>query len=200
MAFNGNQSGPLAASDLMSLEQYHRERPAFRERVLAHKKNRQVAIGPNATLYFEDRLTMQYQVQEMLRIERIFETEAIEEELAAYNPLIPTGRNLKATFMLEFPDVDERRKKLAKLAGIENHLYAQAGDLDPVLCIADEDLDRTDGDKTSAVHFVRFEFDDAAVKALEQGAELKFFIDHAEYAHESALTPEQRAALIADFD
>src|SRR5690606_15518795 len=115
----------LRPSDLLSLEQYHRERAAFRSKVLEHKQKRQIAVGPNATLSFEDRLTMQYQVQEMLRIERIFETEAIEEELAAYNPLIPDGSNLKATFMIEFPDVEERRKALVRFAGIEDDLYLE---------------------------------------------------------------------------
>ncbi len=200
MASNGAARGPLAAGDLYSLEEYHRVRPEFRERVLAHKKNRQVAIGPNATLYFEDRLTMQYQVQEMLRIERIFENEAIEEELAAYNPLIPDGSNLKATFMLAFPDAGERRARLAELGGIENVLYARVGDGERIAAVADEDLDRTSDDKTSAVHFVRFEFDAESIAALKAGAALTFLIDHAKYRHESDLTPEQQAALIADFD
>lgn len=200
MVSNGAASGPLKAADLYSLEEYHRVRPDFRERVLAHKKNRQVAIGPNAMLYFEDRLTMQYQVQEMLRIERIFETEAIEEELAAYNPLIPTGSNLKATFMLEFPDVEERRQMLEALGGIEDRLFARVGDGDPVVCIADEDLERSSDEKTSAVHFVRFEFDADAIAQLRGGASLSFLIDHPEYSYRSELTPEQRAALIADFD
>jgi len=200
MVSNGSAHGPIAASDLYSLEQYHRVRAEFRERVLAHKRNRQIAVGPNATLYFEDRLTMQYQVQEMLRIERIFESEAIEEELSAYNPLIPTGSNLKATFMIEFPDVEERRQRLAKLGGIEDRLYARVGDGDRIGCIADEDLERTSDEKTSAVHFVRFEFDAADIAALKAGAPLTFLIDHPEYSHEAHLSPEQRAALIADFD
>jgi Protein of unknown function (DUF3501) len=175
-------------------------RPEFRERVLAHKKHRQVPVGPNATLYFEDRLTMQYQVQEMLRIERIFESEAIEEELEAYNPLIPTGSNLKATFMIEFPDAGERRERLKQLGGIENHLYARVGDGELVACVSDEDLERTSDDKTSAVHFVRFEFDPAGIAALKGGASLDFLIDHPGYRHESELSSAQRAALIADFD
>ncbi|HUF71322.1 MAG TPA: DUF3501 family protein [Gammaproteobacteria bacterium] len=200
MAFETAAHGPIAAGDLYSLEEYHRIRPEFRERVLAHKKHRQVAVGPNATLYFEDRLTMQYQVQEMLRIERIFETEAIEDELSAYNPLIPTGSNLKATFMIEFPDVDERRQRLARLKGIEDHLHAQVGNGERIACIADEDLERTSEDKTSAVHFVRFEFDAASIDALKEGAPLAFLIDHPEYRHRSDLSAEQRAALIADFD
>jgi len=200
MASNGKSSGPLAVTDLYSLEEYHRVRPEFRARVIAHKRHRQVAVGSIATLYFEDRLTMQYQVQEMLRIERIFESEAIEEELAAYNPLIPDGTNLKATFMLEIPDVDERRRKLRALAGIEQRLYARVGDGEPIHAIADEDLERTDEDKTSAVHFVRFEFDAAACAALKGGARLAFGIDHPDYLEEVALTPEQHSALIADLD
>lgn len=200
MASNGAATGPLTVGDLYSLEEYHRLRTEFRAQVLAHKKNRQIAVGPNATLYFEDRLTMQYQVQEMLRIERIFEKEAIEEELAAYNPLIPDGSNLKATFMLEFAEVEERRKRLVELGGIEEHLFAKAGDGECIPCIADEDLERTSDAKTSAVHFVRFEFATAVIDALKSGATLKFIIDHPAYSHESKLSPEQRAALIADFD
>jgi len=199
MASNGAASGPLAAEDLYSLEEYHRLRPDFRARVLAHKKYRQVAVGPNATLYFEDRLTMQYQIQEMLRIERIFEREAIEEELVAYNPLIPDGSNLKATFMLEFVDADERRVRLAELGGIEDHLFAVVGGETRIPCFADEDLDRSSDEKTSAVHFVRFEFDTDSIAALKAGADLGFSIDHPGYRHESKLSPEQRAALIADF-
>lgn len=200
MASDGVAHGPLAVADLYSLEEYHRLRPEFRERVLAHKKNRQIAVGPNATLYFEDQLTMQYQIQEMLRIERIFEIEAIEEELAAYNPLIPDGSNLKATFMLEFADVDERRARLAELGGIEDCLYAQVGDGERVACVADEDLDRTSNEKTSAVHFVRFEFSSEAIEALKNGAGLQFLIDHPGYSHVSDLSAAQRATLIADFD
>jgi hypothetical protein len=200
MASNGEARGPIAAGDLYSLEAYHKLRPEFRERVLAHKKNRQIAVGPNATLYFEDRLTMQYQVQEMLRIERIFETEAIEEELAAYNPLIPTGLNLNATFMLEFPDVAERQLRLRELGGIEDCLFAEVAAGDGIPCFADEDLERTSDEKTSAVHFVRFEFDPESIAALKSGAKLVFLIDHPNYRHRSELTSEQRAALVADFD
>lgn len=200
MASNGRAKGPLKPADLYSLEHYHRSRPEFRAEVLAHKRHRQIAIGPNATLYFEDRLTIQYQVQEMLRIERIFETEAIEEELAAYNPLIPTGSNLKATFMIEFPEVEERRLKLAMLGGIEDCLYARVGDGERVVCVADEDLERTADEKTSAVHFVRFEFNAADIAAAKSGTRLCFLIDHPNYRHESQLTAEQQSALVADFD
>jgi len=200
MASNGHARGPLSAEELYSLEAYHKIRPEFRDRVLAHKKNRQVAVGPNATLYFEDRLTMQYQIQEMLRVERIFEAEAINEELEAYNPLIPDGTNLKATFMLEFPEVEERRQRLGELGGIEDHLFARVGEGERIPCIADEDLERTSDRKTSAVHFVRFEFDAAGIAALKTGAPLTFSIDHPGYRHESRLSEQQRAALIADFD
>ena len=191
----------LTLGDLMSLEEYHRERPQFRARVLEHKQSRQLAIGPNATLYFEDRLTIQYQIQEMLRIERIFEAEAIEDELGAYNPLIPDGGNLKATFMLEFPDVDERRAALAKLAGIERHVFCRVGDLDPVYAIADEDMDRTTQDKTSAVHFVRFELSAQSRSALKGGAPFAFGIDHPAYTHTVSPIPDAtRNSLLADLD
>jgi hypothetical protein len=134
----------LTPEDLMNLEEYHRQRPDFRAQVLAHKKKRHVEIGANATLYFEDQLTVRYQVQEMLRIERIFEQEAIEEELAAYNPLIPDGSNLKATFMVEFPDAEERRRELARLSGIEDTVYVQVAGLAKVAAIADEDGSRSE--------------------------------------------------------
>lgn len=204
----------LSASDLLSLEQYHRQRAEFRARVIEHKRNRQVPLGPNATLYFEDRLTIQYQVQEMLRIERIFQTEAIEEELAAYNPLIPDGANLKATFMIEYPDVAERRVALERLRGIEDDVYMKVeekadgkahGGLDGRAeshrfgAIADEDLERSDASKTSAVHFLRFEFTPQAIAALRTGAALIAGIDHAEYSYENRLSDNIRAALIADF-
>jgi hypothetical protein len=147
----------LNASDLMSLEQYARQRSDFRAKVLEHKKRRQVALGPNATLYFEDRLTIQYQVQEMLRIERIFEPAGIDEELSAYNPLIPDGSNWKATFMLEYPDVEQRKRELARLIGVEDKVWVQVEGHDKVYAIADEDLERDTEEKTSSVHFLRFE-------------------------------------------
>ena len=194
-----SSSTGLQVSDLLTLEQYHRERAEFRARVMEHKRNRQVAIGDNATLYFEDRLTIQYQVQEMLRIERIFEADAIDEELAAYNPLIPDGSNLKATFMLEFPDADDRRTALQRLRGIEDSLYMHVADGERRLAIADEDLDRSDPDKTSAVHFVRFEFSEQDIAALHAGAALFAGTDHAEYSYRTQLSDNIRAALIADF-
>jgi len=191
----------LETTDLLSLEEYHKTRPEFRARVLAHKKNRQVAIGPNATLYFEDRLTMQYQVQEMLRIERIFETGAIEGELQAYNPLIPDGSNLKATFMVEFADAEERRRALAQLTGIENRVFAHISGFEPVFAVADEDLDRSTDEKTSAVHFMRFELSAPMCAALKGGAELGFGIDHPRYRHVVEAVPAPvRDSLTADLD
>jgi hypothetical protein len=185
----------------MNLETYAVERPQFRARVLEHKKRRQVAIGPNATLYFEDRTTIQYQVQEMLRIERIFEAEGIEEELAAYNPLIPDGSNWKATFMVEFPEVEERRAMLAHLVGIENCVYVRVGDLPRCMAVADEDMDRADETKTSAVHFLRFELSDAQVTALKNGAPLAAGIDHPNYQTEiSPVAANIRESLLADLD
>jgi hypothetical protein len=148
----------LEREDLFSLEQYAESRPAFRDKVLAHKQDRRLSLGTNAALYFEDRLTMQYQVQEMLRIERIFEADGINEELDAYNPLIPDGSNFKATFMVEFPEAEERRAMLTQLIGIEDRVYVQVAGFDRVFAIADEDLERADEEKTSAVHFLRFEF------------------------------------------
>ena len=191
----------LRRDDLMSLEEYHRERAVFRARVLEHKQSRQVAIGPNATLYFEDRLTIQYQIQEMLRIERIFEAEGIEEELGAYNPLIPDGSNFKATFMLEFPDVGERRDALARLGGVERHVYCEVEGCDRIYAVADEDLDRTTDEKTSAVHFLRFELPAAARDKLASGADLRFGIDHPAYEHRTdALADAVRESLRGDLD
>jgi len=168
----------LTRESLFSLEEYAEKRDEFRARVIEHKKNRRLALGTNATLYFEDRLTMQYQVQEMLRIERIFEAAGIREELEAYNPLIPDGSNWKATFMVEFPDVEERRAMLARLVGIEDAVWLQVGDLPRITPIADEDLERDDETKTSAVHFLRFELSDDQVQALKDGAQLAAGIDH----------------------
>jgi len=190
----------LTVDDLLPLERYHKERPRMRAEVLAHKRNRQAPIGPNLTLYFEDRLTMRYQVQEMLRAERIFESEAIAEELDAYNPLIPDGTNLKATMMIEYPDVEERRAALERLKGIEDRVYLEVGTLGRVYAIADEDLERSDETKTSAVHFLRFELEAPVREALKSGAPLKLGVDHEHYAHELVGSPELRESLAADFD
>jgi hypothetical protein len=174
----------LNREDLFSLEKYAEVRPQFRAQVMAHKQNRQVTIGPNATLYFEDRMTMQYQVQEMLRIERIFETQGINDELAAYNPLIPDGSNWKATFMVEFPDVEERREALKRLKGVEDRVWARVAGFEPVRPIADEDLEREDEEKTSSVHFLRFELTPDMVRAVKQGAAISMGIDHPAYNHQ----------------
>jgi hypothetical protein len=191
----------LSRDDLYSLEQYAEARPAFREKVLAHKKNRRLDLGTNAALYFEDRLTMQYQVQEMLRIERIFEADGIKEELDAYNPLIPDGSNWKATFMVEFPEVEERKAMLAQLVGIEDRVYVQVADFDRVHPIADEDLERDTEEKTSAVHFLRFELPPEQVQALKNGASLIAGIDHENYRVEVSPVPDNiRESLVADLD
>ncbi|GMQ75967.1 MAG: DUF3501 family protein [Gammaproteobacteria bacterium] len=192
---------PLTRNDLYSLEEYARARPRYRAEVLAHKKNRQLAVGPHATLYFEDRLTVQYQIQEMLRIERIFEAAGIEEELSAYNPLIPDGSNLKATLMLEYTDVDERHEALQALHGIEERVWLRAGGEERVRALADEDLERATDEKTSAVHFLRFELDDGSCRAIESGAPLAIGIDHTRYRYRVDPLPERvRAALAADID
>ena len=189
----------LSRDDLMSLEQYAEVRPAFRDKVMEHKKNRRLHLGTNAALYFEDRLTMQYQVQEMLRIEKIFEAEGINEELDAYNPLIPDGSNWKATFMVEFPDVEERKAMLAQLVGIENRVYVQVADFDRVHPIADEDLERDTEEKTSAVHFLRFELPAEQVAALKGGAALIAGIDHENYRVEVSPVPGNiRDSLVND--
>jgi uncharacterized protein DUF3501 len=189
----------LAASDLMSLEQYARQRPQFRARVLEHKKSRSVAVGPNATWLFEDRLTIQYQVQEMLRAERIFEPEGIEDELSAYNPLIPDGRNWKVTLLIEFTDERERRVQLARLKGIERRCWIQVAGCERVFAIADEDLERENEEKTSSVHFLRFELSADMVAGLKSGAPLSMGVDHAEYRHEvNPVSADVRAALLAD--
>jgi len=191
----------LQANDLLSLEEYHRQRPEFRSRIMAHKKLRQVAVGPNATLYFEDRLTIQYQVQEMLRIERIFEADGIADELNAYNPLIPDGTNLKATFMLEYPDAAERKTELARLIGVETKVWMAVAGCARVYAIADEDLERATEEKTSSVHFLRFEFDPEMLGALKGGAALSAGIDHDNYRYSvEPLDADVRAALVADLD
>lgn len=188
----------LVESDLLSLERYSRERPEFRARVMAHKKNRQVNVGPNTLWLFEDRLTVQYQVQEMLRTERIFEAEGIAEELAAYNPLIPDGRNWKATLLIEFPDPEIRRVQLEKLRGLEDRCWVQVAGCERLFAIADEDLERENETKTSAVHFLRFELAPAMTAALTAGAALAAGIDHPNYRHELALADNVRSALLAD--
>ncbi|HMV37680.1 MAG TPA: DUF3501 family protein [Plasticicumulans sp.] len=188
----------LTRADLLSLERYAVERPAFRARVIAHKKRRQLALGAHLTLCFEDRLTIQYQVQEMLRIERIFEPGGIDDELAAYNPLIPDGRNWKATLLLEYPDVDERRAALSVLVGIETRVWFEVAGHARVFAIADEDLERSRADKTSSVHFLRFELDAPMVGALRTGAALSAGVDHPAYAAAVEVGAGLREALLAD--
>ena len=191
----------LTRDDLYSLEQYSEIRGEFRNQVLAHKRNRRVELGTNAALYFEDRLTMQYQIQEMLRIERIFEAAGINDELEAYNPLIPDGSNWKATFMVEFPDAEERRAMLSRLVRIEDKVYVQVDGFDRVYAIADEDLERSDDKKTSAVHFMRFELSSEEVQVLKSGAALGAGIDHDNYRVEISPLPENiRQSLLADLD
>jgi len=189
----------LTRNDLMSLEQYAKQRADIRARVMAHKKNRQVQIGKNATLYFEDRLTMQYQVQEMLRAERIFEDQGIQDELDAYNPMVPDGTNWKATFMLEFPDIEERRVALEQMIGIEDQTWVQVADFAKVYAIADEDLERENAEKTSSVHFLRFELTAPMIQAVRHGAAIAMGIDHPAYPHQVVPVAEAaRAALAAD--
>lgn len=188
----------LTHDQLFSLEQYARVRPEFRAKVIAHKKNRIVAVGPHATLHFEDRLTMQYQVQEMLRLERMFEPAAIQEELDVYNPLIPDGSNWKATFMIEFPDEAERKQQLARLVGIEKAVWVQVADFARVTPIANEDLDRETADKTASVHFLRFELTPAMCQAVKAGAAIRVGIDHPHYQAETTLTPATRDSLASD--
>ena len=190
----------LKRDDLWSLEEYAAERESFRAMILKHKKARQVALGPHATLYFEDRLTMKYQIQEMLRVERIFEREGIEEELAAYNPLIPDGKNWKATFMIEYGDEGERRKALASMGGIEETLWVQVGNGEKSFAITNEDMDRTRDTKAAAVHFTRFELSDTDLEAINQGSEIRFGLDHPSLATTVTLDFKERLSLVADLD
>ena len=169
---------PLSRDSLMTLERYAKERPQFRARVMEHKKNRTVPLGEHVMLIFEDELTIRYQIQEMLRAERIFEEAGIQEEVDAYAPLIPDGCNWKATMMIQYPDIDERRRMLAQLIGIEDRVWVQVAGHHRVYAIADEDLERETAEKTSSVHFLRFELDSGMAKALKQGASLEMGIDH----------------------
>ena len=189
----------ITRDSLMTLEAYAKARPEYRARVIAHKKNRTLALGEHVTLIFEDELTIRYQVQEMLRAERIFEEEGIRGELEAYNPLVPDGSNWKATLMIEYPDVAERSRMLARLIGIEDRVWVQVAGHARVYAIADEDLERDNAEKTSAVHFLRFELNRVMARALQQGAELAAGVDHPEYAAtEASVAPAMRASLAAD--
>ena len=191
----------LKREDLMSLETYDEQRVDFRTRVIAHKKNRRVQLGDNVTLYFEDQLTMQYQIQEMLRIERIFDAEGIKEELDTYNPLIPDGSNWKATFMIEYIDENDRKAALAKMIGIEDKVWMQVDGHERVYAIADEDLERDNAEKTSAVHFMRFELTPNMVEAVKAGADIGAGIEHDAYNESIAtLSDNIRDSLAVDLN
>lgn len=189
----------LSREDLLSLEKYHELRPGFRAEMMQHKRNRVLSVGPHVTLHFEDRKTMQYQIQEMLRAEKIFDSAGIQDELDAYNPLIPDGSNWKATMMVEFDDVDERRIALSRLLGIENATYIQIENFDRVSPVADEDLERQTEDKTSSVHFLRFELTVDMIAAVKSGASIAVGVDHEHYKHRVNEVPEHmHASLSAD--
>ena len=194
-------SSKLDRKSLYSLEEYSRIRSDFRARVLDHKRHRRLSLGDHVTLHFEDRLTMQYQIQEMLRIEKIFEAEGIQDELDAYNPLIPDGSNWKATMLIEYSDVEERKSALAGLAGVEHEVWVQVDGFDRVHAVADEDMERSTDDKTSAVHFLRFELEPRMIQALKSGESLTVGIGHPNYNLDGVTVPELvRESLIADFD
>jgi len=189
----------IERGSLLSLEAYARERASFRAKVIEHKKHRSVALGDHVTLLFEDELTIRYQVQEMLRIERIFEEDGIRHELDAYNPLVPDGANWKATMLIEYPDADERRRMLAQLKGVENRAWVRIGGDERIYAIADEDLERENEEKTSSVHFLRFELGPTAGARLREGATLAMGIDHPAYQTTlDPVPPETRAALTRD--
>ena len=189
----------ITRESLLTLEAYARERKEIRRQVLEHKRDRTVAVGPNVTLAFEDEMTMRYQVQEMLRAERIFEESGIQDELDAYNPLIPDGSNWKVTMLIEYPDVDERRHMLTRLIGIEDRVWVQVAGCDRVYAIADEDLERETAEKTASVHFLRFELDLPMRKRLQDGAGLATGIDHPNYTYTIAQVAEAtRQSLVRD--
>jgi hypothetical protein len=191
----------LDRDSMMTLEAYAKARKDFRARVIAHKKARTVHLGEHVTLLFEDELTIRYQVQEMLRIEKIFEEEGIQDEIDAYNPLIPDGRNFKATMLIEYEDEGERREALARLKGIEDRIFVRAEGCPPVYAIADEDLERENEQKTSSVHFLRFELTREMAEALKYGVALCIGVDHPAYtARLDPVSPETRAALLKDLD
>ena len=185
----------ITREDLMSLEEYAQKRADFRGKVLAHKKDRKIALGEHATLYFEDELTVQYQLQEMLRIEKIFEAAGINEELETYNPLIPDGSNWKATFMIEYADVAERHKVLSTLVGVEDKVWVQVNGFDKVFAIANEDLERSTEEKTSAVHFMRFELTAEMSEAVKAGKEISMGIDYSGF--EQVVSPIAEASRIS---
>jgi hypothetical protein len=191
----------LTRKDLYSLEDYLEMRDDYRKKVMAHKKDRRLELGDNVLMMFEDRLIMQYQVQEMLKAEKIFDAAGIEEELDAYNPLIPDGNNWKATMLIQYPDVEERQKQLAQLIGIENKIWMQVDGFDKIFAIADEDLERDTEDKTSAVHFMRYQLDDDMKAAVKSGAAISAGVDHDNYqATVSPIASNIRNSLAADLD
>jgi hypothetical protein len=188
----------ITRESLLTLEAYARERAQFRARVMEHKKVRSMALGEHVTLHFENELTMRYQVQEMLRAERIFEEEGIQEELDVYNPLVPDGRNLKATMMLEFPDPEQRKRWLADLLDVEDRVWIEVEGCARIWAIADEDLDRETDDKTSSVHFLRFELDEKSADALKRGGALRAGVDHPMYRAAINVPQPVRDALVKD--
>jgi hypothetical protein len=189
----------LHREDLWSLEEYSEKRKVFRETVLAHKENRRVLLGGHVLLTFEDSQTIKYQIQEMLRIEKIFEAQAIQEELDAYNPLIPDGDNWKCTLLIQFEDEDERKRRLTELVGIEDRVWVRVGDLEKTYPIADEDMDRSNDDKTSAVHFMRYQLTSSQVDAAKTGHAIAFGVEHEAYpCDEIVLGERQRKSLVAD--
>ena len=188
----------LSKKDLFGLEKYSQIRNEFRAKVMKHKENRRLAFNDHAVLYFEDALTMQYQVQEMLRIERIFEAEGIQQELDVYNTLIPEGANWKATFMIEYTDVQERKEALAKLIGVERSIWFKVEESEKIYAIANEDMDRETEDKTSAVHFMRFELTKDMITNIKVGLPIVFGIDHNLYKTEIIVPPKVQRALIGD--
>jgi TusA-related sulfurtransferase len=189
----------ITRESLMTLEAYAKARPQFRAKVMAHKKHRMLQLGAHLTLIFEDELTVRYQIQEMLRAERTYEEAGIQDELDAYNPLVPDGANWKVTLMIEYPDVEERHRMLARLIGIEDRVWVQVGGAPRVYAIADEDLERDTVEKTSAVHFLRFELEPAMVESLKKGAPIAVGVDHPEYSHTiGAVDPAVRASLAGD--
>jgi hypothetical protein len=188
----------IRRESLLSLEAYARQRNQFRAEVIAHKKQRTVHLGEHLTLLFEDELTIRYQVQEMLRIERIFEEAGIQQELDAYNPLVPDGSNWKATMLIEYPDAEERKRMLGRLKGIERRVWAQVQGAERVYAIADEDLERENDEKTSSVHFLRFELAEQMRERLRAGAGVAVGVDHPEYRASTELAPEVLSALAAD--
>lgn len=190
----------LNVDSLMTLEAYAEKRAAFRQKLIDYKKKRVIHVGPHVTLHFEDALTMQYQIQEVLRAERIFERAAIEEELEAYNPLIPDGGNWKATMMIEFPDPEERKQRLRQLLGIDLDTWVQIGECEKVHAVSDEDLSRQDEEKTSSVHFLRFELSPAMIDAAKQGSAVQVGVSHKDYQAAVRLEEESRLALLKDLD